>query len=95
MIGSNSIPTRLGGSAHPRNNRTFSRILGKYVREKNLLTLEEAIHKMTGLSATRFRFDDRGLIKEGFKADIVIFDENKINDTATYLQPFEKPVGIE
>ncbi len=50
---------------------------------------------MTGLSATRFRFDDRGLLKEGFKADIVVFNENKIIDTANYLEPFNKPKGIE
>ena len=95
MIGSDSVPTRLGWSAHPRNNGTFPRILGKYVRDDGVISLEEAIHKMTGLSSTRFRFDDRGLLKEKLKADIVIFDENKIIDTATYLGPFNKPKGIE
>jgi len=95
MIGSDAVPTKSGWSAHPRNHGTFPRILGKYVREEKLLSLEEAIHKMTGLSATRFRFDDRGLIKEGFKADIVVFDENEIIDTATYLEPFKEPKGIE
>ena len=95
MIGSDSVPTRMGWSAHPRNNGTFPRILGKYVRNDGVISLEEAVYKMTGLSATRFRFDDRGLLKEGLKADIVIFDENKIIDTATYLEPFNKPKGIE
>ena len=95
MVGSDSVPTRLGWSAHPRNNGTFPRILGKYVRDDGIISLEEAVYKMTGLSATRFRFDDRGLLKEELKADIVIFDENKIIDTATYLEPFNKPKGIE
>jgi N-acyl-D-amino-acid deacylase len=95
IIGSDAVPTRLGWSAHPRNNGTFPRILGKYVRDDGVISLEEAIHKMTGLSATRFRFDDRGLLKEGLKADIVIFNESKIIDTATYLEPFNKPKGIE
>jgi len=95
MIGSDSVPTKAGWSAHPRNNGTFSRILGKYVREEKLLTLEKAIHKMTGLSANRFKLHDRGFLKEGNKADIVIFDEKEIEDTATYLAPFNKPKGIE
>jgi len=95
MIGSDSVPTRLGWSAHPRNSGTFPRILGKYVRDDGVISLEEAVYKMTGLSATRFRFDERGLLKEGLKADIVIFEENKIIDTATYMEPFNKPKGIE
>ncbi len=95
MIGSDSVPTKAGWSAHPRNNGTFPRILAKYVREERILSLEEAIHKMTDMSAKRFRFNDRGLLKEGYKADIVIFDENKVKDTATYTEPFNKPEGIE
>lgn len=95
MIGSDSVPTKAGWSAHPRNNGTFPRILARYVRDKKILSLEEAIHKMTGLSAKRFQFNDRGLLKEGYKADIVVFDENKIQDTATYTEPFNKPKGIE
>ena len=95
MIGSDSVPTKVGWSAHPRNNGTFPRILAKYVREDKIMDLEEAIHKMTGMSAKRFKFNDRGLLKEGYKADIVIFDENKIKDTATYTEPFNKPEGIE
>jgi len=95
MIGSDAVPTKSGWTAHPRNNGTFPRILGKYVREEKLLSLEEAINKMTGLSATRFRFDDRGLLKEGLKADIVVFDENEVIDTATYIEPFNEPKGIE
>lgn len=95
MIGADSGPSLIGASAHPRNNGTFPKILRKYVREEQVLSLEEAVYKMTGLPASRFNFNDRGLIKEGMYADIVIFDENKIKDNATYTDPFGKPEGID
>jgi len=70
------------------------RVLGHYVRELKLLSLEDAVRKMTSLPAQTFGFRDRGLIREGFAADIVIFDENTIVDRATYDQPHQFPVGI-
>ncbi len=95
MIGSDAIPNKLKWSVHPRNYGTFPRILGKYMREEKLLSVKEAIHKMTGLSATGFRFDDRDLLKEGLKTDIVVFDENEVIDRANYLEPFNTSNGIE
>jgi N-acyl-D-aspartate/D-glutamate deacylase len=68
--------------------------LGRYVREKQLLTLEQAIHKMTGLPARKQRLKDRGLLKKGYQADMVVFDENQIADTATFEDPHQFPVGI-
>ena len=95
MIGSDSIASKTNRSVHPRNNGTFPRVLGKYAREENAITMEEAINKMTGYTAQRFNFSKRGLIKEGFFADLVIFDENTVKDKATYIEPFNKPVGID
>lgn len=95
MIGSDSIASKKNSSVHPRNNGTFPRILGKYAREDKVLTMEEAVKKMTGYTAQRFNFSKRGLVKEGFFADLVIFDENYVTDKATYIEPFNKPVGID
>ena len=80
---------------HPRSYGTFPRVLGRYVREKQILTLEEAIMKMTSLPAKRMGLDERGLLKEEYAADITIFDPNRIADRSTYEQPREYPVGIE
>jgi N-acyl-D-amino-acid deacylase len=82
------------GRAHPRGYGTFPRILGKYVREEKVLTLEEAIRKMTSLAANRFHFNDRGLLKPGFIADIVIFDPQQIKDVATFEDPNRLSVGV-
>jgi N-acyl-D-amino-acid deacylase len=79
---------------HPRGYGNNVRVLGHYVRELKLLSLEDAVRKMTSLPAQTFGFRDRGLIREGFAADIVIFDENTIIDRATYDQPHQFPVGI-
>lgn len=95
MIGSDSVPVKLGWSSHPRMFGTFPRIIKKYVKTDKVIDLENAIFKMTGLPATRFRFNDRGFLKEGFKADIVVFDENKICDNATYNEPLATPTGVE
>lgn len=95
MIGSDSIASKVNRSVHPRNNGTFPRILGKYAREENAISMEEAVNKMTGYTAQRFNFSQRGLIKEGFFADLVIFDENTVIDKATYMEPFNKPDGID
>ena len=80
---------------HPRGMGTFPRILGVYAREKSLFTLEEAVRRMTSLPAKTFALKDRGLIKENNWADLVIFDRNKILDTATFEKPFSFPVGVE
>jgi N-acyl-D-amino-acid deacylase len=83
------------GIPHPASHGTYPRILGKYVREEKLLPLEEAIRKMTSFTAGRINLKNRGLIREDFFADIVIFDEEKIIDKATFEQPRQFPEGIE
>jgi N-acyl-D-amino-acid deacylase len=79
---------------HPRGYGNNPRVLGRYVRELKLISLEDAIRKMTSLPAQTFGFRDRGLIREGFAADIVIFDENTIIDQATFEKPHQFPLGI-
>jgi N-acyl-D-amino-acid deacylase len=81
--------------AHPRGAGTFPRILGRYVREQKLVSLEEAIRKMTSLPSQRMGFKDRGVIKEGMKADLAIFDAQKIIDRATTSEPTAAPEGME
>ncbi len=82
------------GMAHPRGAGTFPRVLGRFVREKHWLTLEEAIRKMTSAVAARLGIHDRGLLRVGMKADVVIFDPEKVLDQSTMTQPFVEPVGI-
>lgn len=94
MIGSDGIPGFGVNKVHPRMMGTFPRVLGKYVREDAVLTLEEAIRKMTSLPAQTFGVQSKGLLKEGFDADIVIFDPATIIDTATYEEPNQRPKGI-
>jgi len=69
-------------------------VLGHYVRELKLISLEDAIRKMTSLPAQTFGFGDRGLLRPGFAADLVIFDENVISDRATFVKPHQYAVGI-
>jgi N-acyl-D-amino-acid deacylase len=83
------------GRPHPAAYGTYPRILGKYVREERLLPLEEAVRKMTSFPAGRLNLKRRGLLREGFFADLVIFDEARINDKATYENPRQFPEGIE
>ena len=92
MIGSDGVP--LPGKPHPRLYGCFPRVLGKYSREDGVISMQEAIHKMTGLSATKSNLNDRGFIKKGLNADIVIFDEGTIIDKATYDNPRVYPEGI-
>jgi N-acyl-D-amino-acid deacylase len=95
MIASDSGVRRFGeGAPHPRGYGNNARVLGRYVRELRLLTLEDAIRKMTSLPAQTFRLRDRGLVREGFAADLVIFDEATISDRATYEKPHQYPLGI-
>lgn len=83
------------GLPHPRSYGTFPRILARYVRDRGVLSLEDAVRKMTSWPATRMRLDDRGLIREGMWADIVIFDLERIQDQATYDEPALFPEGID
>jgi N-acyl-D-amino-acid deacylase len=85
----------LGGLTHPRAYGTFPRVISRYWREKNLISLSEAIRKMTGLPAAKLRLSKRGLIREGYYADLVIFDPEKILDLATFNEPTKFPIGID
>jgi N-acyl-D-amino-acid deacylase len=85
----------VGGYPNPRGWGTYPRILGQYVREKGWLRMEDAIRRMTSFPATRFGLDDRGLIRKGMAADLVIFDLQTVRDRATFEQPRLPPVGIE
>lgn len=82
------------GAPHPRNYGTFARVLGVYVREKNVITLEEAIRKMSSLPATRLKLTDRGLLRAGMKADIVVFDAATVKDRATFAEPHQYADGF-
>ena len=83
------------GPAHPRAHGNFPRLIARYVREKKVISLPEAIRKMTSWPATRMRLANRGMIKEGNWADVTIFDYDKIQDRATYEQPQLSALGIE
>lgn len=85
----------VGGKPHPRVYGTCARFLGKYVRDEKVLTLPQAIRKMTSFSAQRLRLQDRGLIREGMVADITIFNPDTIIDKGTYAEPNQYPVGIQ
>jgi N-acyl-D-amino-acid deacylase len=82
------------GHPHPRGLGTFPRVLGRYVREQKTLTLEQAIHKMTGMPAARLRLAGRGRVATGAAADLVVFDPATVADRATFEDPFQYPVGI-
>lgn len=82
------------GKPHPRAFGTFPRVLGKYIREEKVISLEEAIYKMTGLTAWRLGLQNKGLLKEGMDADITIFDPEIIEDKATFIDPLQYPAGI-
>jgi N-acyl-D-amino-acid deacylase len=79
---------------HPRAYGNFARLLGKYVREEKVLSLEEAIRRLTGLPAGNLGLDRRGLLKVGHFADVVVFDPKKIADRATYQKPQQYSVGV-
>lgn len=83
------------GSRHPRGAGSYPRVLGRYVRESHWLTLPEAIRKMTSLPAQRFKLKDRGLIRAGFKADLVVFDPKRIIDRATFQEPQLTSEGVQ
>jgi N-acyl-D-amino-acid deacylase len=92
MIGSDGL--HLPGKTHPRLYGTFPRVLGKYARDEAVVTLETAIHKMTGIPAARLGLKQRGLLREGYAADIVLFDPATVSDTATFEDPLRYPTGL-
>jgi N-acyl-D-amino-acid deacylase len=92
MIGSDGLPEDL--HPHPRLWGTFPRVLGQYVRERGVLTLENAVHRMTGRSAHKFGLRDRGQLAVGKYADICVFDAASVRDAATFEQPTRPAVGI-
>jgi N-acyl-D-amino-acid deacylase len=83
------------GNPHPRNFGTFPRVLGVYVRDRGVLKLEDAVRKMTSLNATKVGLRDRGLLREGFFADVTLFDPETVIDKSTYTAPFAYNEGIE
>jgi N-acyl-D-amino-acid deacylase len=96
MIASDSAVRRFGeGVPHPRGYGNNARVLGEYVRNQKIISLEDAIRKMTSLPAQTFNLRDRGQIREGMAADLVIFDENKIADKATFDQPHQYAEGFQ
>jgi dihydroorotase/N-acyl-D-amino-acid deacylase len=95
MIGSDGeIPIFGRANPHPRSYGTFARVLGVYVRDKHVLTLEDAIRKMTSFPAARLRLTDRGVLRPGMKADIAVFDPATVRDTATYEKPHSYAEGF-
>ena len=99
MIGSDSIPLFEGegdrpGKPHPRTYGTFPRVLGEYARERRLFPLETAIHKMTGMPATRLGLADRGFLREGLAADVAVLDPGAVKDESTYADPHRYPSGL-
>ncbi len=93
MVGTDS--TFLGDKPSPRTYGSFPRILGQFVRDEALLSLEEAIRKMTSAPAARLGLRDRGVIRDGAVADLVVFDPATVRSTATYDEPRSFPVGID
>jgi N-acyl-D-amino-acid deacylase len=93
MIGSDGLPT-LEGKPHPRLYGSFARVLGRYARDEQVFPLAEAVWRMTGFPAKKFGFHDRGLLRAGMKADIVLFDAATIIDAGTFADPHKTPKGI-
>jgi N-acyl-D-amino-acid deacylase len=87
-------PENPEGLVHPRSYGTYPRILGKYVREERAMRMEEAIRKMSSAVADRIFIRERGLLREGYYADIVIFDQKTIGDQATFEHPHQVSVGV-
>jgi dihydroorotase/N-acyl-D-amino-acid deacylase len=95
MIASDGdIPVFGKEAPHPRSYGTFARVLGVYVREKHILTLQDAIRRMSSMPAQRLKFQDRGLLRPGMKADIVVFDPATVADKATFEKPHQYSVGF-
>ena len=96
MIASDGEIPQFGvGAPHPRSYGTFVRVLGRYVRELHTITLEDAVHKMSGLPSQRLKLYDRGLIRPGMKADLAVFDPATVADMATFEKPHQYAVGVK
>lgn len=97
MIGSDSLALAAGGGGkpHPRTYGTFPRVLGKYVREEKIITLEDGVRKMTSMAAHKLGLTDRGVLAEGKAADVTIFDAGLVCDRATFDAPHQYPDGID
>lgn len=95
MVGSDSDDCKIGDTTHPRTNGTFPRVLADYTLVKGVISLETAVFKMTGFTAAKFGLHDRGLVRRGFYADLVILDPERLKDCSTYLEPFNEPEGID
>jgi N-acyl-D-aspartate/D-glutamate deacylase len=100
MIGSDASARAVDGpfsrgKPHPRAYGTMPRVLSHYARDKKLFSLEEAVRKMTSLPAAKLRLKDRGLLRPGAYADVVVFDPETIRDAATFTDPHQYPVGID
>jgi N-acyl-D-amino-acid deacylase len=93
MVGSDGLPTE--GKPHPRLYGTFPRVLQTYVREEGLITLEDAVRKMTSLPAKKHRVAERGELRPGWFADVVVFDPATVADVATYQDPRRYPPGMD
>ena len=94
-IGTDGLPVGTGGRPHPRGYGTFPRILQRYVRDENVISLTEAIRRMTSLPAEIFGLGRRGRVKVGHVADLVLFDPESVTDNATFTQPTSTPLGID
>jgi N-acyl-D-amino-acid deacylase len=96
MIASDGrLSTPGDGHPHPRAYGTFPRVLGHYVRDEHVLTLEQGVHKMTGMPAARLGLRDRGVLRQDAAADLVVFDAARINDRATFTEPHQYATGID
>jgi N-acyl-D-amino-acid deacylase len=95
--GANEAPGKIDaiGLPHPRAYANFPRVIAEYVKKRHVLTLEDAVRKMTSWPATRMRLYDRGVIREGLKADVTIFNEERLDDVANYENPTTYPTGID
>lgn len=95
MIASGEIPVFGKGAPHPPSYGTFARVLGRYVRDRHTLTLEDAVPRMSGVPASRLRMLDRGFVRPGMKADLVVFDPVTVNDRADFRAPHQYAVGFD
>lgn len=95
VVGSDGINKSWKGKGHPRGSSTFPHAINYFVREKKILSLEQMIHKMTGLTAQRLLVDNKGLLKDGYDADVLIIDYDNFKDTATYDEPNRLTEGLD
>ena len=95
MVGSDSDDCKIGETTHPRTIGTFPRVLKRYALDQGVVSLETAVYKMTGFPAARFSLAQRGLVRQGFYADLVLLNPETLEDRPTYLDPFAEPTGID